>query len=329
MSSDRPKVPATPAPPDVTVITVTYQSAGLIEPALRSATEAAEAAGLRLETIVVDNASSDGSADVVAARVPDARVIRNAENRGFGAANNQAFAAARGEAWLLLNPDARLARGALAALVAVLRARPAAGAVAPSIGGAWPGAESAGMRPSIRSVLGHFLFVNRLLPADRGGPWRGFQLQRRPGLGPRLVEWASAACLLIRPSAIRAVGGFDESIFLYGEDVELCKRLVAAGWDIWLEPGALASHAIAGSQGGVSSRWVDALHDLYARGAGRARLAFFDLVVGVGLGLRAAAARGPSRAIHRRRMAAGAARALTLAFRAMRANRSAIATPYE
>jgi GT2 family glycosyltransferase len=145
------------------------------------------------------------------------------------------------------------------------------------------------MQPGIRSAIGHFLFVNRFLPGDRGGRLRGFQVRATTGSTPRQVEWASAAVLLARASAIRSVGGFDPSIFMYGEDVELCGRLVEAGWTVWLAPAAIASHAIAGSQGGVTARWVDGLHRLHARRAGRASIVVLDLIIAAGLGTRAVA----------------------------------------
>jgi GT2 family glycosyltransferase len=181
------------------------------------------------------------------------------------------------------------------------------------------------MLPGTASAIGHFLFLNRLLPGDRGGAWRGFQLTRRPGLGPRRVEWASAAALLLRPAAIRQVGGFDPTIFMYGEDVELGERLARAGWQMWLVPAAHAWHTIASSQSGVSTRWIDSLHDAMARRSGRIRLTFFDFVLGVSLLTRAAATRGrrPEARLHRRRMKASGGRALRLARTAARHGPSA------
>jgi GT2 family glycosyltransferase len=181
------------------------------------------------------------------------------------------------------------------------------------------------MLPGTASAIGHFLFLNRLLPGDRGGAWRGFQLTRRPGLGPRRVEWASAAALLLRPGAIRQVGGFDPTIFMYGEDVELGERLARAGWQMWLVPGAHAWHTIASSQSGVSTRWIDSLHDAMARRSGRFRLTVFDFVLGVSLLTRAAATRGrrPEACLHRRRMKASGDRALRLARTAARHGPSA------
>jgi GT2 family glycosyltransferase len=318
----------------VSVITVAFQSAAEINEALESARCAAREADMELELIVVDNASADGSADTVAKCAPDAVLIRNRENVGFGRANNQAFEIATGQWWVLLNPDARLEPDALRLLVDFIESHPRAAAVAPAIAGggaasasfAGGGAESCGMLPGLRSAAGHFLFLNRLLPGDRGGAWRGFQLTRRPRLGPRPVQWASAAALLVRPAAVRAVGGFDPAIFLYGEDVEIGERLGNQGWQIWLLPEALAWHRIASSQGGVSTRWVDSLHIDMARHAGRLGLVSFDVLLAVGLLARALAARGRGEEAkrHRRRMAAGSARALRLSRLALLGGRAPV-----
>jgi GT2 family glycosyltransferase len=313
------------APPLVSLVTVTYQSARDIEEAIGSARAAAALAGCTLHVIVVDNASLDGSAEVAKAAAPDGIVIRNPENLGFGAASNQGIAVATGDHLLLLNPDARLQPDALGLLLAFMNANPEAALAAPSIQGPG-GVESAGMAPGLRSFLGQYLLFNRVLPGGGQGAWRGFGLPRRRDTHPVPVEWASAAAVLLRADAIRAVGGFDPSIFLYGEDIELCERLRGRGWSLWLVPAARAWHQIGASQAGISTRWVDGLHRLYGRRAGRVRLALFDGILALGLGLRAVAARlrppdrtgtGAGDPVHARRMAAGARRATRLALVAL------------
>jgi N-acetylglucosaminyl-diphospho-decaprenol L-rhamnosyltransferase len=303
----------------VSIITVTFNSSDLVVDALRSAVRAAEAAGFEPEVVVVDNASADGSADIMAEALPTARIIRNATNVGFGVANNEAFEVATGDMWLLLNPDARLDPGAIGTLGLFLTEHPAAAAAAPSIRG--PGqVESAGMLPGIRSFIGHYLFVNRLIPAGRGGPWRGFALPRRPGFEPRRVEWASAAALALRPAAVAAVGGFDRHIFLYGEDIDLCQRLGAAGWQVWLVPAAGAEHTIGGSHAGVSTRWIDGLHAYLAARRNGFVVRLADLLLAIGLAGRALASRRDTAEaqLHGRRLAAAARRALRLAISGVR-----------
>lgn len=306
----------------VSVITVTFNSAHLVLRALESAERAAQEANVGLELIVVDNASSDRSADVVAERYPEAIIIRNPRNLGFGVANNQAFERASGDVWMLLNPDAILDTAALWRLTDFLRKHPSAAAVGPSVyTPGTGGAESCGMSLGLASAMGHYLFLNRLLWGDMGGPWRGFQLRRRPHLGPRRVDWISGAAAALRPAPVRAVGGFDPTLFLYCEDVDLGERLRLAGWELWLVPGARATHLIAGSQGQVSTRWLDAIYDLYARRAGRLRLAGLQLILALGLSVRALvfSARRSSAAqlLQGRRMRASAARSVVLLARAI------------
>jgi GT2 family glycosyltransferase len=301
-------VSAVPPQPDVSVVVVTYESRELVGPALESARAAARAGGLSAELIVVDNASTDGTADHVAEEHPDVVLIRNDRNAGYGAANNLAFRQARGRWWLLLNPDARLEAGALGRLVATLEGDARLAAAGPTVSGAGVGsAESAGELPGLRSLAAHFLLLNRLLPGDRGGAWRGWQLRAgRPG-ALRPVGWLSGAVVLLRPDAVRAVGGFDESIFLYGEDTELGYRLGQAGWRLALDGRARASHAIGGSQGPASTRWIAGLDAYLARrGRGSVARRACMLVIAIGLGARALASTIAGSRSHRARMRAGA-----------------------
>ena len=304
-----------PPDADVTVISVTYNSARDIVEALRSAEIAAARAGVSVEIVVIDNASRDASVAVVREAFGAAKIVENMENVGFGRANNQAFGLASGRRWLLLNPDARLHPDAITTLLAAM-GQLSAGAVAPSIGSS--GAESAGMAPALPSIVGHFLFINRFLPGDRGGPWRGVQLRRTGTAAPRPVDWASAAALLLDPAAVRAVDGFDDRYFLYGEDVDLGIRLARAGHRTWLVPEARAEHAIAGSQGGVSSQWVVALHQLCRTDGGGIRLFAIGMAMALGLTIRAVAfhvaRRSPEGRLNAARMRAAARRSWSLAF---------------
>lgn len=294
--------------PDLTIISVAFNSRDQICGALTSATAAASAAGLSYDVVVVDNASTDDSAGALRDCLPDATLMRNRRNIGFGAANNQAFEQALGDRWLLLNPDARIDGECLGHLWQTLTAFPDVAAVAPSTAGVEDRIEDGGMLPGIRSIVGTFLFVNRLLPDDRGGPWRGMYVRRR-GSGPREVEWIGGAVMLARPAAIRDVRGFDPSIFMYGEDIDLGARLCRAGWRVMLDPAAHASHAIAGSQGGVSDGWVDGTLVVYGRDVSRRRQLLAAAIMAIGLAIRVAASGGRD-PLHRRRMRSAARRAL-------------------
>jgi GT2 family glycosyltransferase len=294
--------------PDLSIISVTFNSRDQILNALQSASAAASEVSLSHEVIVVDNASADGTPELVGRSLPAAILLRSERNVGFGAANNLAFERATGDRWLLLNPDARIDAACLRRLWATLAARPDVAAIAPSTAGPHTRVEDGGMLPGLRSIAGHFLFINRFLPADHGGRWRGLFVQRR---GPLVyeLEWIGAAVMLARPEAIRVVGGFDPSIFLYGEDIDLGSRLGQAGWRLLLDPSARATHAIAGSQGGVSAGWVDGTLIVYGRAASRRRQLFAAAMMGLGLAIRVVASdqRDP---LHRRRMRTAALRAL-------------------
>lgn len=312
------RAPAEPV--EVTAIIVTWRSRDDIEGVLDSLATAFAAPGIAGSVLVVDNASSDDTVPWLQANRPEIRLIASATNEGFGNACNRAFEVAGGTVWLLVNPDARLRADTVTRLVDALRREPGAAAVAPTLAG--PGrAESAGMLPSIRSGVGHFLGLNRILPGHRGGGWRGVQLRRQRPDRLVAVEWASAAVLALRPPAVRSVGGFDPTMFLYGEDVELCARLGSAGWSIWLATDAVASHAIGASSDLQSTRWLDGLDDAMVR-LGRSRLsrAGFFTTASVGLLLRSVvhviAARGRPEP-WTERLIPGARRAARLAVRAL------------
>jgi GT2 family glycosyltransferase len=303
---------------DLTAIVVTYRSRELVAGAIHSIRAASKATSRSVEIIVIDNASPDGSADAVEAEHPDVRLIRNDKNVGFGRANNQAFAVARGTWWLLLNPDARLEGDALSPLLTALAQRPDLAAAGPAISGGGTGAaESAGELPGLRSLAAHFLFLNRLPLARRGGPWAGFQVRAGAGAEAREVGWLSGAAVVLRPEAIRTVGGFDPAIFLYGEDVELGYRLGAAGWRLALIPMAQASHAIGGSQSPRSTRWIDGIEAyLERRGRSRTAIAGSLAIIGAGLAVRwIAAILARKDGAHRARMRSGARHAAARSLR--------------
>jgi GT2 family glycosyltransferase len=184
------------------------------------------------ETILVDNASTDGGIEDVAAAFPSVRILRNGSNPGFGAANNRAACESAGEFLLFLNTDTILQSGAAAALLAALQADAGAAAAGPLL---FPGEGKAqvsfGRRVDFLGQLVQKLFLN---------PFYKRAVLRRPQT--REVGWLSAACLLCRRSAFAAAGGFDEKFFLYFEDIDLCVRMRAAGRRLLYVPAARVFH---------------------------------------------------------------------------------------
>jgi N-acetylglucosaminyl-diphospho-decaprenol L-rhamnosyltransferase len=226
--------------PDLTAIVVTYRSAAHVGAALEAL---ASAAGrLEVELVVVDNASGDGTPDLVRRQAPDARLILNESNRGFAAAVNQAARAAAGRHLLLLNPDARPLPGCISRLVAELDALPEAALAGPQlIGPDGAPQPSAWRAPGLLSLAYDALLLHNLMPGSR------LRRVSPTGREPVDVECVSGACLLVRRTAFEALGGLDERFFIYFEDTDLAVRARAAGYRVRLVPAAQAVHLVGGS----------------------------------------------------------------------------------
>jgi GT2 family glycosyltransferase len=232
-----------PAANAVTVAIVSYNVAALLERCISSVYAAGPELDVPLDLVVVDNASSDDSALRVRTRCPQARLIANPTNVGFGAACNQALASA-GRSILFLNPDAELAPGALRALLDRLGACPRAALVGPRL--VFPDGRP---QPSRRRHASLAALLVEHTPLEwRGRRWRVLErLQRahyagEPERGAEPVPWVSGACLLARTEALRQCGGFDPAFFMYFEEVDLSRRLAAHGWETWYEPAATVIH---------------------------------------------------------------------------------------
>lgn len=217
----------------ISAIIVNHNGRGHLERCLASL----EASRSTLEVLLVDNASSDDSVALVRERFPRVRVLEQARNLGFGAANNIAASAARGEALLLLNADAWLEPGALELLAARLASHPRNGLAAPRL--LYPDGRRQFAWSPERGALGEVL--QQLRNRHESRAWVHGPVAR---LLARVAgrPWYTAACVLLRAEAFRAVGGFDERFFMYFEDVDLCVRLEAAGWRLVQEPRAVARH---------------------------------------------------------------------------------------
>jgi GT2 family glycosyltransferase len=223
-------------PVELSVIIVNHNGRGCL-PACLSSLER-ERAGGHWEILVVDNASRDGSADIVEKRFPRVRLVRSAKNVGFAAANNLGLKKTRGEYVLFLNPDTRVFPGAPDFLLRAMKADPGIGAAGPALLAAEGAYQvSFGGRVGFFRELARKCFLN------------GLRRRRlRSARKPREVVWASGACLLARREVLENIGGFDEGFFLYFEDIDLCYRLREAGYKIVFLPEARVFHA-----GGISA----------------------------------------------------------------------------
>ena len=240
--SDGARPPGPPAPATLTAVVPSYNVAPLLErclAALRRSGAELRAQGVRLAVVVVDNASGDGSAELVRERFPEVALLANPDNRGFGAACNQGAEQA-GEHVLFLNPDAEVVPGALAALLAALRARPRVAIAGPRL--VYP---DGGPQPTRRRFPSLDVLLLESTPLEWRRPAWGalgrYRLRGQPEVAGR-VDWLSGACLLLRTAAFREVGGFDPAFFMYFEEVDLARRLAARGWECWYEPAAVVVH---------------------------------------------------------------------------------------
>jgi GT2 family glycosyltransferase len=196
--------------------------------------------GVEFETIVVDNGSSDGSADM-AEREFHARVIRNRHNHGFCAANNQGIGAASGEFVALLNNDAEAEPGWLAALLEACGSRPEVGMAASKVL-VWED-------PARIDKAGHLIFPDGQNRGRGSGALDRGQFDREED-----VLWPDGCAAMYRKRMLDEIGGFDEDFFAYGDDAELGLRARIAGWHCVYTPRAIVRHH-RGATLGKDSGW--------------------------------------------------------------------------
>jgi N-acetylglucosaminyl-diphospho-decaprenol L-rhamnosyltransferase len=197
------------------------------------------------EVVVIDNASSDGSDVRIAAMFPSANLIKNDTNRGFAAAANQGIRETTAEYVFLVNPDATVRPGSLDALASCLDAHPRAAAV-----GALVRNEDGSVQPTKRAfpTLGSAVLHGLVGIFWTNNPGtRAYLLMDADLTAARQVDWVACTATALRRDAFDAVGGFDERFFFFVEDVDLCKRLRDAGYEVWFEPGAEVVHRWGGS----------------------------------------------------------------------------------
>lgn len=241
--------------PALSVVIVNWNTRGLLRQCLRSLEWALGRDKAQL--LMVDNASSDGSTQMVESEFPWVEVIASQQNLGFAAGNNLALERARGRYVLLLNPDTEVTPGAIEQMTRLLDGRPDVGIVGTTLLN-----PDGSLQLSCHRFYGfrHSLKHNRLVDRLVG---RREMLSAHRAPAPVDVDWMTGACLTARKSALDEVGVFDPSFFVYGEEIDLQYRMHRQGWRVVYVPSPGVVHY--GGQSARQSPGAASLHDYRGR----------------------------------------------------------------
>jgi len=242
---------------DLSITICSWNTVGDLRACLQSLREAADEGSF--EVVVVDNASEDGSADMVEAEYPEFVLLRQYTNLGFTGGHNLAIKEARGRDVALLNSDTIVHRGAVSRVISYMQSHPDVGIVGPKL-----------LNPDGSLQLSCRRFPNPVAAAFRN-TWLGRMFPNNRYLreylmtdfehdAPREVDWVSGAALFIRREVIDSIGLLDDEYFMYCEDVDYCKRAWNAGWKVMYLPDAVITHAIGRSSDQAPNRMIARFH---------------------------------------------------------------------
>jgi GT2 family glycosyltransferase len=236
--------------PDLSVIIVTFNSADLIGRCLCSVL--GHETALSREVIVFDNASEDGTAELIEAQFPGATVVRSSENIGYGSGINQAVRHASGEYFMFLNPDAELRPGAIDQLVQVLESDARVGVVGPRLVFMDGTVQASARRfPAAGRLWAEVLRVHLLLPRPVRSRWLSGTYSDQDESG--FVDWISGACHVISRRTWDVVGELTERTFCGFDDLEYCMRAREMGLRTWFCASVVVNHEASVT---VNTRWT-------------------------------------------------------------------------
>jgi hypothetical protein len=226
--------------PPLDVVIVSYRCRELLRACLDSLLGAGHPSG-ELAVVVVDNASADGTAELVGHAYPAVRLVASPVNLGFARATNLGMRVGSAPYVLALNPDTSIPAGTLDALLQLMEEHPEIGIAGCRLVRPDGSLDRAATRsfPTPLSALSHFTRTGRGYAADPAAS------------GP--TDAVNGAFMLFRRAALEAVGLFDEGYWMYMEDLDLCYRFAQAGWTTWYEPAVSAGHVKAGTSGSLRS----------------------------------------------------------------------------
>lgn len=231
----------------LSVIIVSYNVAQLLRACLRSVFASR---GVDLEVWVVDNCSSDGSADMVRQEFPEARLLESACNGGYAYANNLALRQAGGDYLLLLNPDTELPPDALAEMVVFMEARPEVGMVGPKLEREDGSLDLACRRSFPSPAISFYRMVGLSQRFPKSRRFGRYNLTYLDPDQEAEVDSVVGAFMMVRRAAVEQVGLLDETFFLYGEDLDWAMRIKRAGWKVMYNPRVTVLHRKASSSAG-------------------------------------------------------------------------------
>jgi hypothetical protein len=236
---------------DISIVIVSFNTRDVLRECMQSVER--ESAGLRIEVLIVDNHSSDGSPEMIEREFPQVRLFRSEVNLGFASANNVALKVARGRYLVLLNSDAFLCPNALTIAVQHLDQQPSVGlAGARLVGRDYSWQPSARMFPSL--LTDFFVLTGLASRFPKSRIFGRFDRTWADPLLPAQTDWVPGAFSIMRADALAKAGLFDPEFFLYSEEVDLCKRIRNSGFKVWYWPDIVVIHI-----GGESSRQVKSL----------------------------------------------------------------------
>lgn len=244
-SKELPKSSSATSAVDISLIIVSYNTAGLLRRCLVSVQDSlALSPGLTHEIWVIDNGSSDGSADMVDREFPRVKLIANDVNLGFAAANNQALTQTNSRFVMLLNPDTEVKKNAIATMLHFLQDHERVGIVGCRLVHSDGSFQHSCFRfPNLwMTLLDYFPINHRLTNSRLNGRYPLTAYSR-----PFAIDHPLGACMLIRSEVLRQIGPLDEQFFIYCEEIDLCLRAKRAGWEIYCVPEAEVVHHVAQS----------------------------------------------------------------------------------
>lgn len=248
---------------DLSIVIISWNVRELLRRCLDSIQESLEGEkgkGLLVETIVFDNGSADGSADMVREGFPGVHLMESEVNLGFTKGNNLAIGQSEGRYILLLNPDTEVVGDTLGTMVAYMEAHPRAGALGPQLLN--PDGTTRSSRRRFPTMATAFLESTVLQPWFQGsGILKRYYVLDRPDDEIQPVDWVVGAALLIRREVLHQVGPLDEEFFMYSEELDWCYRLKAQGWEVVYLPTARVVH----QEGRSSEQVLPARHIHFQR----------------------------------------------------------------